>query len=161
MDVLLMEEAIEDEFFGELKEVLKVVDGKLVWTNQSYHTLPDAYTTLAFPAGELYLLTNDWKDENGNTVQFWYQPGVSQDLFVDPPALYIEPSAFKRSGGAVTKAAPAATADGKMIHVVQRGESLWKIATQYGVSLQSVIDANNLANPRMLVSGQRLIIPTH
>ena len=45
-------------------------------------------------------------------------------------------------------------------HVVQAGETLASIAARYGVSLQTVIDANNIANANIIFVGQRLRIPT-
>lgn len=45
------------------------------------------------------------------------------------------------------------------IHVVQKGESMWKISQIYGVSLQHVIDANQIKDPGRLVIGQALVIP--
>lgn len=44
-------------------------------------------------------------------------------------------------------------------HVVQKGESLSTIAKQYGVSVDALAKANNLANPNELKIGQKLIIP--
>lgn len=49
---------------------------------------------------------------------------------------------------------------GQRIHVVQRGETLFSIAQQYGVTVQQIVDANNLQNPNVLSPGQQLIIPT-
>jgi LysM repeat protein len=45
------------------------------------------------------------------------------------------------------------------IHIVRRGETLSAIAKRYGVSLQSIVSANGLANPSHIITGQRLIIP--
>lgn len=45
------------------------------------------------------------------------------------------------------------------VHVVQRGEYLSKIATQYGVSM-AAIQQNNKLKSSKLVIGQKLIIPT-
>ena len=44
------------------------------------------------------------------------------------------------------------------IHIVQRGETLTRIAQNYGVTVAAIMAANNLANDRIYV-GQRLIIP--
>lgn len=44
-------------------------------------------------------------------------------------------------------------------HRVQAGESLWTIARSYGVSVQDLMDANQLQNPAMLQVGQILTIP--
>ncbi|WP_146551409.1 LysM peptidoglycan-binding domain-containing protein [Rummeliibacillus sp. SL167] len=46
------------------------------------------------------------------------------------------------------------------IHIVRRGETLWQIASQYHVDIQSIIQVNQLENPNELVVGQSLVIPT-
>lgn len=48
---------------------------------------------------------------------------------------------------------------GEVIHVVTAGETLGRIAEQYGVTIASIIEANNLTNPDRLSIGQELIIP--
>ncbi|MGD8969191.1 MAG: LysM peptidoglycan-binding domain-containing protein [Anaerolineae bacterium] len=45
------------------------------------------------------------------------------------------------------------------VHVVQRGETLYRIALNYGVSRWAVARANHIANPNHIYVGQRLIIP--
>ena len=44
-------------------------------------------------------------------------------------------------------------------HVVKSGETLSQIATQYGVTVQVIVDANELADPNALRVGQKLFIP--
>jgi LysM repeat protein len=44
-------------------------------------------------------------------------------------------------------------------HVVQSGESLSMIATQYGVSVEAIMAANSLDDPNTIVVGQELLIP--
>lgn len=46
-----------------------------------------------------------------------------------------------------------------LIHVVSPGETLAGIAARYGVSMQSVVQANGLANPNRIQPGARLVIP--
>ncbi|MFC2030169.1 LysM peptidoglycan-binding domain-containing protein [Chloroflexota bacterium] len=54
---------------------------------------------------------------------------------------------------------PAAVhADGR-IHVVQRGETLSRIAWRYGTTVNALVRANNLWNPNRIYAGQRLWIP--
>lgn len=48
---------------------------------------------------------------------------------------------------------------GQQVHTVQRGETLFSIAQTYGVTVQQIVDANNLQNPNVLNPGQQLIIP--
>lgn len=45
------------------------------------------------------------------------------------------------------------------IHVVKSGDSLWTIARQYGVQVNTIIDANGIRDLPYLVIGQALVIP--
>lgn len=54
--------------------------------------------------------------------------------------------------------APAqTTADGR--YVVQRGDSLSRIAGATGVSVNAIVAANEISNPNLITVGQQLIIP--
>ena len=44
-------------------------------------------------------------------------------------------------------------------HVVQKGETLWGVSRQYGVSLERLQKANGISDPSALAVGQRLVIP--
>ncbi|MBW6534111.1 MAG: LysM peptidoglycan-binding domain-containing protein [Mariniphaga sp.] len=46
-----------------------------------------------------------------------------------------------------------------VIHVVKKGESLWVIAKQYGVTVKAIAEANNITNSNMIKINQKLIIP--
>lgn len=46
-----------------------------------------------------------------------------------------------------------------LIHVVQAGDSLWRIANYYQVTIASIVNLNELADPNRLVIGQALVIP--
>jgi len=46
------------------------------------------------------------------------------------------------------------------MHVVQKGENLYRISLRYGVSQQAIINANHLSNPNYIWVGQRLCIPS-
>lgn len=52
-----------------------------------------------------------------------------------------------------------AQAQGYTQHVVKPGETLYGIASMYGVSAQSIAAANNLVNPNYIYAGQTLVIP--
>lgn len=45
------------------------------------------------------------------------------------------------------------------IHVVRSGDTLWLISRRYGVSVQSIVDINELQDIPSLVVGQALVIP--
>lgn len=95
-------------------------------------------------------IANPNRIERGMELQIWTVDSVMSE--VDPAqdaALTTAP---------IEAAAPAAPAN-SVIHIVQPGERLSSIATQYGVSWPSIAQANNLANPNQIVAGQQLIIP--
>lgn len=48
---------------------------------------------------------------------------------------------------------------GHRTHTVKPGDTLWKISRQYGVSIDALIQANNLPDPDILHEGQLIIIP--
>jgi len=54
---------------------------------------------------------------------------------------------------------PPARADDPVQHRVQPGETLWSIAGRYGVSLDAIAAANDLADPNRIRAGEILVIP--
>ena len=46
-----------------------------------------------------------------------------------------------------------------LYHTVERGDILSKIAVKYGVSVDAIIEANEIENPDRLKVGQKLFIP--
>ena len=55
-------------------------------------------------------------------------------------------------------AAPA-LAEGPVVHVVQPGENLFRIALRYSVTVDALVAANGLGSASRIYSGQRLTIP--
>jgi LysM repeat protein len=47
----------------------------------------------------------------------------------------------------------------QIVHVVQRGQNLFRIALQYGTSVDAIVAANGLTSSHTVYAGQRLIIP--
>lgn len=45
------------------------------------------------------------------------------------------------------------------IHVVQPGETLWRIAERYGTNVNQIVLANQMTDPSALVVGQSIVIP--
>jgi len=46
------------------------------------------------------------------------------------------------------------------IHIVQKGDTLWALSRKYGVSLNRIVEVNQLPYPNILLLGQALVIPT-
>ena len=56
--------------------------------------------------------------------------------------------------------APAAQTCGpSVVHVVLRGENVYRISLRYGTTVRAIANANALANPNVIYAGQRLLIP--
>ncbi|MBI5788081.1 MAG: LysM peptidoglycan-binding domain-containing protein [Candidatus Schekmanbacteria bacterium] len=49
--------------------------------------------------------------------------------------------------------------EGAHYHIIQQGETVWRIANQYGVSLQQLRQANGLGHTNLVKTGQKLVIP--
>lgn len=48
---------------------------------------------------------------------------------------------------------------GQVVHVVQQGENLFRLAQRYGVTVDAVVQVNGIPDADMIFIGQRLIIP--
>jgi LysM repeat protein len=93
------------------------------------------------------------------------QYGVSVSRLADFNQL-INPSSIHagqqlRIPGSATATTPGyAPAETVRTHVVQPGETLYAIATRYGVTTAVLTQANNLANPSLIHAGLTLTIPS-
>jgi LysM repeat protein len=52
-----------------------------------------------------------------------------------------------------------AQAQGQLVHVVQAGENLFRIAARYGTTVDAIVAANDLPDADQIQEGQHLIIP--
>ncbi len=46
-----------------------------------------------------------------------------------------------------------------VIHTVARGETIFRIAKQYGTTVNDIVQANHITNPQLIYAGQELVIP--
>jgi len=91
---------------------------------------------------------------------------VEANRIVDPDRIYVGqqlilPDGARPDGDAVPApaSAPATPGSDEVVHVVQRGESLWTIAVHYGSSVSAIAAANGIADRSFIVTGQRLVVP--
>jgi LysM repeat protein len=78
------------------------------------------------------------------------------------PVRLLTPDLGGTSTPAPSTPLPTATATATatpIVHVVQEGDNLLALSYEYDVSLEALIEANGIENPRILSIGQRLIIP--
>ncbi|MDE0195190.1 MAG: LysM domain-containing protein [bacterium] len=54
---------------------------------------------------------------------------------------------------------PLVDEDGILLYTVQAGDTLFSVAQRFGVSLDDVIEANNISNPDVIYEGDTLTIP--
>ena len=71
----------------------------------------------------------------------------------------IDSAASDGNGGGTGDAGGSSEVGEQVVHIVAVGESLGSIAAQYGINIDAIVQANSLANPDFVFSGQRLIIP--
>jgi murein DD-endopeptidase MepM/ murein hydrolase activator NlpD len=50
--------------------------------------------------------------------------------------------------------------NGITIHIVQRGETLYRIAQRYGLTVDDLVRLNGITNPNDIAVGQRLLVPS-
>lgn len=63
------------------------------------------------------------------------------------------------TGGTATAGAPATTGASGQNYVVQEGDTLYGIATKFGVKVMALAQANNITNINLIYIGQTLVIP--
>jgi LysM repeat protein len=61
--------------------------------------------------------------------------------------------------GAVNPNVAASGSAGGKVYVVQEGDTLYAIATRFGVKIRAIAEANNIANISLIYIGQQLTIP--
>lgn len=74
----------------------------------------------------------------------------------DAPASDVKPPITDAAPPPVPAPALETTA---VVYVVRGGDTLSAIAARLGVTVQSIVDANHLTDPRLIRPGQQLIIP--
>jgi murein DD-endopeptidase MepM/ murein hydrolase activator NlpD len=103
--------------------------------------------------GQKLLLSSDGEQQTATE-----QPTIEASAL--PPPESQPTTAPMASPTAVFEPDEAArVADSTLIHVVQRGETLFRIATAYGVTVNALAQANSIGDPTLIYAGQRLLIP--
>lgn len=99
------------------------------------------------PGDSLYSIARDY----GTT----YETLVDINELDDPNALSVG-QIINVPG----EAPPGVPLEEGVVHVVEAGETLFRISQKYGVPLDQLAEANQITNPNTLRTGQRLIIPS-
>ena len=88
----------------------------------------------------------------GTTVNYL----VSLNALLNPDFIWVGQSLKVPSSSATVQPQDQGST---VVHIVQRGEFLARIAWKYGTTSSAIASANNLVNPSLIYVGQRLIIP--
>lgn len=78
---------------------------------------------------------------------------VDNNGIVNPNLIYVGQKLIIKGG-----TENAGGEQNQVVYIVKRGDSLSQIAQNYRVSVQSIVNSNNIANPNLIYVGQRLII---
>jgi len=69
-------------------------------------------------------------------------------------------SARKHSGQLPSEEPAARAAPKSVVHVVKRGETIYRISKRYGSSVESIMSANGIKDVRSVPVGARLVVPS-
>jgi LysM repeat protein len=117
-------------------------------------------TVIIFPAWADQLLGMATESSSVQNFQEKTQELIDQSLgqpTARPPAT-VPTSPVSTPSDNITKPG-VAPAQGQRTHVVQSGDTLYNLSHKYGVSVQEIQKANNIANANEIQLGQTLIIP--
>ncbi|HYO87672.1 MAG TPA: LysM peptidoglycan-binding domain-containing protein [Candidatus Limnocylindrales bacterium] len=133
------------------------VDDECVHVVQAGDSLYLIAITYGFTVDEILAANPDLEDASaviqpGDPIQLPLPECIDPEATADPDRTR---SATPRPAPTDTPAGPA----GSQVHIVQPGDVLVNIAAQYGVTVNAIVQANNLTNPNALQVGQQLIIP--
>lgn len=92
-------------------------------------------------------------------LQQWNGLGRSTRIYAGQKLRVSASASGASTVAASDRPSPPVSASGR-VHVVRRGDTLWDISRQYGVSLAALMRVNGLHRRSVLSLGQRLQIPT-
>lgn len=114
-------------------------------------------------AGETTTITIKWGDTLSALARR-YNTTVSKlvelNNIANPNLIYAGESLIVPSGETVTDSDGNSTS-GQTIYIVKRGDTLNKIAAEFGTTAIAIAKENNIRNINLIYVGQRLIIPTN
>jgi LysM repeat protein len=85
--------------------------------------------------------------------------GCTRERALDTPTATMQPDAVLETPSPAPSPQPTPTQEIVVYHTVQAGETMWDIASQYGVTLEALTAANESVDPDHLQPGQELVIP--
>jgi murein DD-endopeptidase MepM/ murein hydrolase activator NlpD len=78
----------------------------------------------------------------------------------NPNMIYVGQRLIVPAEAIPATATPAPVGDKPIFHIVQPGETMFRIALKHGTTVWAIVSANQLENPSFIYAGQQLVIPT-
>jgi LysM repeat protein len=85
--------------------------------------------------------------------------GCTRERALETPTATTQADVALETPSPVSSPQPTPTQETVVYHTVQSGETMWDIASQYGVTLEALTAANESVDPDRLQPGQELVIP--
>jgi len=82
-----------------------------------------------------------------------------KDSFDDWEAIFSRAMESLRIGGGAPLTTTPSPAAGVITYTVQAGDTLGKIAAEFGVTVEAIVEANDIEDPSLISVGQVLVIP--
>jgi hypothetical protein len=114
--------------------------------------LPFIFVNVIVSAAVVLLILAWWDSRQGGNAE----PAATLSLTTPTSGFAILPTGG--AAGTPEAAAPEA-GDDPTVYIVQSGDTLGSISTQFDVPIDDIMAANELSNPDVLFVGQQLIIP--
>ncbi len=132
-----------------------------VATGETLYSIARRYNVTVFEISNRNNITNPNLIFSGQILQI---PGIPPNAPNPEPQATEEPGEDETatatpSTPTVSSTPPVAPPANERTHVVGQGENLFRIALQYGTTVQAIVQLNGLDNPNVIYVGQRLRIP--
>ncbi len=140
---------VRGDNYARIASTLGVDEGELRLINQHVDIIPGLVLKVpAKRAATASITDSQVVDTSSGLVD-------AVDVSAAPRALLIRPNVTRATG---EEPVAAARASGKS-HVVQNGDSIWRIANRYKVSQDALMKANGISDARKMKIGMKLVIP--
>lgn len=133
-------------YFEETKEVYESAEAELTFEAFSFldsDKLKVCVNGAAVTAGE----------ENTYTASLKLKAGENKVII----SVYVEDAAVVEKEIILIGSDSIKTSE-PVVHTVVRGDTLWRLAKEYGTTVEAIVKLNNIKNPDLIIIGQELII---
>lgn len=131
-------------------------NGKYSWTQSEF----DALVSFAFNLGSIDQLTANGTRSRAVIAEkmLLYNKASGKVLEGLTRRRQAERDLFL-SGSNINKETPVQNTESSTVYIVQKGDTLSKIAAKYGTTYQKLAEYNGITNPSVITVGQKIKIP--